>query len=73
LWEVNDLFEYWQEYPPTHVLAGAFFGYKGSRSRQRIAAGSGQFGELVDTITSFGGTAKKTLPAVYTSAAKNPL
>jgi hypothetical protein len=26
LWQVHELFEYWNEHPPVHVLVGAYLG-----------------------------------------------
>jgi hypothetical protein len=63
LWEVNELFDYWQDHPPTHVLVGAYLlkGQKHQRSSR------GQLDELSRLVGSFGGLVGKKLPPAYTA------
>ena len=62
LWEVNDLMSYWADYPPTHVLVGAYLmkGPKRSRRSERT-----DFDELSQAIGSVGGSSKGKLPEIY--------
>ncbi|HET9183252.1 MAG TPA: hypothetical protein VFP59_14035 [Candidatus Angelobacter sp.] len=66
LWEANDLFTYWQDYPPTHVLVAAYLGLSRSRSRKSSRASS-DFEELAQAIIAAGGSVKKKLPPLYKS------
>ena len=62
LWEVNDLMAYWADYPPTHVLVGAYL-MRGSRRSSR-SVGS-KYDELSQAIRSVGGSSKGKLPEIY--------
>jgi len=73
LWDVNDLFEYWQESPPTHVLVAAYL-LGGGNKKQR---GSGRpsrsqslpgFSELTTAVNLAGGAVKGKLPENYRTA-----
>jgi len=66
LWEANELFDYWQDYPPTHVLVAAYLtgGKKSSTARSRTR-GNSSFNELTQAVHSAGGNASRKLPAVY--------
>jgi len=67
LWEINDLFEYWQAYPPVHVLVAAYLtaGDKGRSSLKRRSAGNDKFEELNLAVASAGGKTSNKLPEVY--------
>jgi hypothetical protein len=68
LWDVNDLFDYWQDNPPTHVLVAAYLmGGNKSRSSKRRRSGdtSHNFDELAQAVASAGGSVNKKLPGVY--------
>ncbi len=67
LWEINDLFEYWQAYPPVHVLVAAYLtsGDKGRPSLKSRSARNNKFEELNLAIASVGGTTSNKLPEVY--------
>jgi hypothetical protein len=66
LWDVNDLFEYWQTYPPTHVLVAAYLmgGGRSSQKAKRVAQGN-EFHELAQAALTAGGTTHQKLPEVY--------
>jgi hypothetical protein len=53
---------YWADYPPTHVLVGAYL-MRGSR-RSRRSEGN-KFDELSQAIRSVGGNSKGKLPEIY--------
>ncbi len=70
MWDVNDLFEYWQESPPTHVLVAAYLlgdkkrsGGKGKRSQ------TSGFEELATAVHLAGGAVRGKLPASYRTVA----
>jgi len=76
LWDVHELFDYWQDHPPTHVLVAAYLmgGTKSApRNRGRDKGGKelgngnkeGQFHELAQVISSAGGSTNLRLPPVY--------
>jgi hypothetical protein len=66
LWETNDLFSYWQDYPPTHVLVAAYLGLGRDRSRKSSRT-SRDFEELAEAIIAAGGNVNKKLPSLYKS------
>jgi len=72
LWEVNDLFEYWQESPPTHVLMAAYLlgGNKKQRSSGRPSRNPSLpgFSELTSAVNLAGGAVKGKLPENYRTA-----
>jgi hypothetical protein len=63
LWEANDLFTYWSDYPPTHVLVGAYL--LGAKTARRSRSKSQDFDELCQAIRATGGTCGNKLPAAY--------
>jgi hypothetical protein len=76
LWDVHELFDYWQDHPPTHVLVAAYLmgGTKsaprnrghGKESREFGNDNKGsQFHELAQAISSVGGSTNHKLPSVY--------
>jgi hypothetical protein len=67
LWAVNDLFEYWQAYPPVHVLVAAYLtaGDNGHSRLKRRSARNDKFEELTLAVTSAGGNTSNKLPEVY--------
>jgi hypothetical protein len=66
LWELNDLMAYWKDYPPTHVLVGAYLmgGKKSSAGKTRQQS-RGNFGELTQAVFFAGGSVTKKLPQFY--------
>jgi hypothetical protein len=68
LWEANELFDYWQDCPPTHVLVAAYLtgGKKSSTGKSRTRS-NGSFSELTQAVHSAGGDVSKKLPPVYKS------
>ena len=66
LWDVSDLFAYWQENPPTHVLVASYLGVRRNSTRWgKSSRGKTNFEELAQAVIAAGGTVKKKLPAVY--------
>jgi len=72
LWDVNELFDYWQDNPPTHVLVAAYLmgGSKGSSSKRRRGNYTGgntsnSFDELTQAVHSAGGSTSNKLPHIY--------
>jgi hypothetical protein len=67
LWDVSDLFEYWREHPPTHVLVGAYLsrGKKSSSVKPGKTGSKAAFDELTRAVTSAGGAFSNILPAPY--------
>lgn len=74
MWDVNDLMEYWQDYPPTHVLVAAYLlgGNKVRSSKRPRKNDTGDsdgdtsnFHELAQVVTSAGGALNKKLPEIY--------
>jgi hypothetical protein len=57
---------YWQDYPPTHVLVGAYLmgGKKSSNGKTRWQAQS-KFGELTQAVSLAGGSVINKLPQFY--------
>lgn len=54
LWQVDELFEYWNQHPPVHILLGAYLGVGGQKdSRSSIKSGSRE--ELMRDVTDIGG------------------
>jgi hypothetical protein len=66
LWEVNDLFGYWQQHPPVHVLVAAYL--LGGSDRQRGASKEAQMAGITAAIHSLGGSHRGKLPEHYRSA-----
>ena len=66
LWDVNELFEYWQEYPPTHVLVAAYLmqGKQASTRKSRRTT-TGNMDELIQAVSGSGGSIGTKLPQVY--------
>jgi hypothetical protein len=66
LWELNDLMAYWKDYPPTHVLVGAYL-----MGGKRISVGKSRkrsdqdFAELSQAVSSAGGSVVHRLPPIY--------
>lgn len=66
LWEANDLFSYWQDYPPTHVLVAAYLLPEKRRSTgAEKGAGSKSMEEMRRAVEMAGGSFKGPLPAIY--------
>jgi hypothetical protein len=66
LWELNELMAYWKDYPPTHVLVGAYLmGGKRSSVGKVRKTRDGDFGELSQAVASAGGSISKKLPPIY--------
>jgi hypothetical protein len=66
LWEANELFDYWQDYPPTHVLVAAYLtGNKKSSTAKSRTRSNSSLSELTQAVFSAGGNAGRELPAVY--------
>ena len=70
MWNVNDLMDYWQDYPPTHVLVAAYVmgGNKGRSKKHRHGNNhndAGNFNELAQVVSSAGGAVNKKLPEIY--------
>jgi hypothetical protein len=64
LWEANDLFEYWQNHPPVHLLVAAYL-TGGKRGSNHTGRNRDKLDELVQTIAGLGGSVTKKLPQVY--------
>ena len=64
LWDVNDLFEYWRDYPPTHVLVAAYLtgGKRTSSSKNRLKS---NIDDLAQAISFAGGGIHNKLPHGY--------
>jgi len=64
---VTDLFSYWRDYPPTHVLVGAYLSgaKKNSSFKPRKASIKTGFDDLTQAVASAGGAVHNLLPAVY--------
>ena len=54
LWQVHELFEYWNEHPPVHVLVGAYLGV-GARKQS-----TGSREELMQDVAALGGVVQST-------------
>ena len=65
LWDVSDLFGYWQENPPTHVLVAAYLGLGRSKLSRNNSRGKDSFEELAQAVIAAGGSVNKKLPALY--------
>jgi len=67
LWDLNDLFEYWQDYPPTHVLVTAYLtaGNKNRSSTRKRQSRGDKFEELTQAVATAGGGTTRKLPEVY--------
>lgn len=82
MWDVNDLMDYWQDYPPTHVLVAAYLmgGNKSSSSKRRRDRTTGSasdntssnFNELAHEVSLAGGSVNKKLPEIYKRDKKFP-
>jgi hypothetical protein len=64
LWEANELFEYWQNHPPVHVLVAAYL-TGGKRSSTHTGQNRNKLDELVQAISGLGGSITKKLPQIY--------
>jgi hypothetical protein len=65
VWDANDLYDYWGDYPPTHVLVAAYF-MGGSRAGKRHRGSHrGNFDELQQLVASAGGRLKRKIPETY--------
>ena len=66
LWELNDLMAYWKDYPPPHVLVGAYLmsGKKSSAGKVR-RQGPSNFDELTQAVSFAGGSVTQKLPHCY--------
>jgi len=63
LWDVNDLFCYWQNYPPTHVLVAAYL--LGDRKRSSSHHKNGYDAEMLrQKVISVGGTIRRGPPPI---------
>ena len=60
---------YWKDYPPTHVLVGAYLmGGNKARSSGLPAggtSGNSKFSDLARAVAFAGGTVNKKLPEIY--------
>jgi len=67
LWEANDLFEYWQNQPPVHVLVAAYLGIddKGRAGTRSQAGKINKFDDLSVAVAAAGGRLNNKLPEVY--------
>jgi hypothetical protein len=67
LWEANELFDYWQDYPPTHVLVGAYLmgGKKGLQGRSKKSGSKTALDELAQAVAIAGGGTNQKLPQIY--------
>jgi hypothetical protein len=66
LWELNDLMAYWKDYPPTHVLVGAYLmGGKRKAAGKTRNVTDGSFNELTQAVSFAGGSITKKLPQFY--------
>jgi len=66
LWELNELMAYWKDYPPTHVLVGAYLmGGKGKGVGKNRRQPAGHFDELTQAVSFAGGSVSKKLPLIY--------
>jgi len=66
--EVSELFDYWQDYPPTHVLvAGCLLGGNRKNGAKSNTAGRlrSSFDELSQAVYLAGGRVSQKLPSVY--------
>ena len=67
LWDLNDLFEYWQNHPPVHVLVAAYLGIddKNSVGAKSRARKTNKFDDLSLAVAAAGGRLNNSLPEVY--------
>jgi hypothetical protein len=66
LWELNDLMAYWQDYPPTHMLVGAYLmGGKRKTVGKAHRGSDGNFSDLQQAVLFAGGSVVKKLPQFY--------
>jgi len=66
LWDVNDLFEYWRDYPPTHVLVAAYLtGGKHVSTTKDHGKSANKLEELTRTVVGMGGSITNKLPQIY--------
>lgn len=68
LWEVSELFDYWQDYPPTHVLVAGYLlaGNRKNGAKSNTASRLGSsFDELSQAVSLAGGRVSQKLPSVY--------
>ena len=64
---MTDLFGYWQDYPPVHILVSAYLagGKKNSSFKSRKTSSKTSFDELTHAVASAGGAVNSQLPAIY--------
>jgi hypothetical protein len=63
---VEELFGYWKEYPPMHILVNAYFVRAGSRpGKSHGPKQADRLGEIKRAVLAVGGEAKRILPDVY--------
>lgn len=65
LWDISDLFDYWQDYPPTHILVAAYLNSGKKRSPISSTIPATNWAELAQAIVFAGGSTNKKLPQVY--------
>lgn len=67
LWDVNDLFTYWEDHPPIHVLVGAYLsaGKTARAAKSRKSTSRASFDHLAQAVTMAGGALNKVLPTLY--------
>jgi len=68
LWEVNELFEYWRDYPPTHILVSAYLtgGKQSSSDKNRLKSNS-NLDDLAQAVSLAGGRVSNKRPRIYQS------
>jgi hypothetical protein len=64
---VTDLFAYWQDYPPTHVLVVAYLsgGKKNSSASAKAMGKRTGLDQLSQAVVDAGGAIHKRLPNIY--------
>ncbi len=65
LWDVNDLFDYWQDHPPTHLLVGAYVLGGSRKGKPGQGSQHNNLNELKQMVASAGGGIKRTMPETY--------
>ncbi|HET9365564.1 MAG TPA: hypothetical protein VFP71_11210 [Candidatus Angelobacter sp.] len=65
--EVNDLFSYWKDYPPTHILMAAFLtgGKKSLAGKTTKPINKTNFDDLTQAVVVAGGSTGTRLPPIY--------
>ena len=70
LWDISELFDYWQDYPPIHVLVSAYLmGDRGSVRKDPKRQHS-DFAELSRAVALAGGGVLGKLPEFYKGMAR---